>query len=223
MNLTISVICPAYSVSGTEVTVSSSASLITRLTNDVNNIQQMVNMGLRMLVRAPVMLIVALIICFTINARLTVILLVVVPIMALGVGLIMRAAHKLFEIFQKRIDALNNSVQENLIAIRVVKAFVREGYEKTKFAASNDALRDAGIKAVTTVVLMQPIMMLSFNVSIVLVLWLGGRLIIGQSLLTGDLFSFISYISNILMGVMMLAFTLLGDGLRDALDPKLRK
>lgn len=187
----------------------SSASLITRLTNDVNNIQQMVNMGLRMLVRAPVMLVVALIICFTINAQLTVILLVVVPVMALAVGLLMRAAHKLFENFQKKIDGLNNSVQENLIAIRVVKAFVREGYEKTKFARSNDELRDAGIKAVTTVVLMQPIMMLSFNVSIVLVLYLGGKLVIGESLLTGDLFSFISYISNILMGVMMLAFTLL--------------
>ena len=187
----------------------SSASLITRLTNDVNNIQQTVNMGLRMLVRAPVMLVVALIICFGINARLTLILLLVVPVMALGVGLVMRAAHKLFETYQKKIDGLNASVQENLIGIRVVKAFVREGYERTKFARSNDALRDAGIKAVTTVVLMQPIMMLSFNVALVLVLYLGGRLVVGGTLLTGELYSFISYITNILMGVMMLAFTLL--------------
>ena len=187
----------------------SSASLITRLTNDVNNIQQTVNMGLRMLVRAPVMLIVALVICFSINAKLTIVLFVVVPLMALGVGLIMRAAHKLFETFQKKIDGLNNSVQENLIAIRVVKAFVREGYEKTKFAASNDELRDAGIRAVTTVVLMQPIMMLSFNVSLVLVLYIGGRFVIHGTLLTGELYSFISYITNILMSVMMLAFTLL--------------
>ena len=187
----------------------SSASLITRLTNDVNNLQMMVNMGLRMVVRAPIMLIFALIVCFTINARLTVILICVVPVMALFVFLIMRMCHRLFEIFQKKIDGLNDSVQENLIAIRVVKAFVREGYEKTKFARSNDELKEAGIRAVTRVVLLTPVMMLSFNVSIVLVLWFGGQFVMGGSFLTGDLFSFISYIMNVLMSVMMLAFSLL--------------
>ena len=187
----------------------SSASLITRLTNDVNNIQMMVNMGLRMVVRAPVMLIFALFMCFRINARLTLILVAVVPVMALGVGIIMSLAHKLFENFQKKIDGLNSSVQENLVAIRVVKAFVREGYERTKFKKANDELRDAGIKAVTTVVFLQPIMMLTLNVSIVLVLWFGGRYVIQGALLTGDLYSFISYIMNVLMSVMMLAFTLL--------------
>ena len=187
----------------------SSASLITRLTNDVNNLQMMVNMGLRMVVRAPIMLIFALIVCFTINARLTIILICVVPVMALFVFLIMRMCHRLFEIFQKKIDGLNDSVQENLIAIRVVKAFVREGYEKTKFARSNDELKEAGIRAVTRVVLLTPVMMLSFNVSIVLVLWFGGQFVMGGSFLTGDLFSFISYIMNVLMSVMMLAFSLL--------------
>ena len=187
----------------------SSASLITRLTNDVNNLQMMVNMGLRMVVRAPIMLIFALIVCFTINARLTIILICVVPVMALFVFLIMRVCHRLFEIFQVKLDGLNNSVQENLIAIRVVKAFVREGYEKTKFARSNDELKEAGIRAVTRVVLLTPVMMLSFNVSIVLVLWFGGRFVMGGSFLTGDLFSFISYIMNVLMSVMMLAFSLL--------------
>ena len=187
----------------------SSASLITRLTNDVNNIQNMVNMGLRMVVRAPVMLIFALIMCFRINARLTLILVIAVPVMALGIGFIMTRAHKLFETFQKKIDGLNNTVQENLVAIRVVKAFVREGYERTKFRKANDELRDAGIRAVTTVVFLQPIMMLALNVSIVLVLWFGGRFVMEGSLLTGDLYSFISYIMNVLMSVMMLAFTLL--------------
>lgn len=187
----------------------SSASLITRLTNDVNNIQMMVNMGLRILVRAPVMLIVALAVCFTINVKLTLILVCVVPVMAIAVALIMRAAHRLFENFQKKIDGLNNSVQENLIAIRVVKAFVREGYEKTKFKAANDALRDAGIKAVTTVVFLQPAMMISFNISIVLVLWFGGHYVMEGTLLTGELSGFINYIMNVLMSVMMLAFTLL--------------
>ena len=187
----------------------SSASLITRLTNDVNNIQQMLNMGLRIVVRAPVMLIFALIMCFSINARLTLILIAVIPLMALGVGLIMRAAHKLFETMQTKIDGLNSSVQENLVAIRVVKAFVREGYEKTKFKKANDELRDAAIRAVTTVVFLMPIMMLAFNISIVLVLWFGGQYVMKGTLLTGDLYSFISYIMNVLMSVMMLAFTLL--------------
>ncbi len=187
----------------------SSASLITRLTNDVNNIQSMVNMGLRILIRAPFMLIAALAVCLSINGKLTLILICVVPVMALAVGLLMKACRKLFELFQKKIDGLNDSVQENLIAIRVVKAFVREDYEKKKFKKSNDELRDAAINAVTRVVFMQPIMMIAFNVSIVLSLWIGGKFVIGGSLLTGELYSFISYIMNVLMSVMMLAFTLL--------------
>ena len=187
----------------------SSASLITRLTNDVNNIQQMINMGLRMLVRAPIMLVAALGVCYTLQPRLTLILVIVVPVMGCFVALIMKVCHKLFETFQQRIDGLNNSVQENLIAIRVVKAFVREGYEKTKFARSNDALKQAGIRAVTRVVLLQPVMMISFNVSIVLVLWIGGQMVMGDTFTRGDLFSFISYIINVLMSVMMLAFSLL--------------
>ena len=187
----------------------SSASLITRLTNDVNNIQSMVNMGLRILIRAPFMLIAALAVCLSINGKLTLILICVVPVMALAVGLLMKACRKLFEFFQKKIDGLNDSVQENLVAIRVVKAFVREDYEKKKFKKSNDELRDAAINAVTRVVFMQPIMMVAFNVSIVLSLWIGGKFVVGGSLLTGELYSFISYIMNVLMSVMMLAFTLL--------------
>ena len=187
----------------------SSASLITRLTNDVNNIQSMVNMGLRILIRAPFMLIAALAVCLSINKKLTLILICVVPVMALAVGLLMKTCHKLFDLFQKKIDGLNDSVQENLVAIRVVKAFVREDYEKKKFKKSNDELRDAAINAVTRVVFMQPIMMVAFNVSIVLSLWIGGKFVVGGSLLTGELYSFISYIMNVLMSVMMLAFTLL--------------
>ncbi len=187
----------------------SSASLITRLTNDVNNIQSMVNMGLRILIRAPFMLIAALIVCCSINGKLTLILICVVPVMALAVALLMKTCHKLFDLFQKKIDGLNDSVQENLVAIRVVKAFVREDYEKKKFKKSNDELRDAAINAVTRVVFMEPIMMVAFNISIVLSLWIGGKFVVGGSLLTGELYSFISYIMNVLMSVMMLAFTLL--------------
>ena len=187
----------------------SSASLITRMTSDVNNIQMMVNMGLRMVVRAPIMLLAALIICLRLNAKLTLVLIVIVPLMGLAVGLLMRACHKLFTILQNKLDGLNNSVQENLIAIRVVKAFVREAHEKTKFQRSNDDLTKAGIAAVTRVVFMNPIMMISFNVAIVLSMWFGGKLVVGGSLPYADLYAFITYIFNVLISVMMLAFTLL--------------
>ena len=187
----------------------SSASLITRMTNDVNTIQMMVNMGLRMVVRAPIMLLAALLICLRLNAKLTLILVIIVPIMGLAVGLLMRACHKLFTALQKKLDGLNDSVQENLIAIRVVKAFVREAYEKTKFQRSNDELTKAGIAAVTRVVFMNPIMMISFNLAIVLSMWFGGKLVVGGSLPYADLYAFITYIFNVLISVMMLAFTLL--------------
>ena len=187
----------------------SSASLITRLTNDVNTIQQMMAIGLRMLVRAPMMLIVALIVCITINSRLTLILLAVIPIMAIGVGILMTVCRKLFMVFQTRIDGLNDSVQENLIAIRVVKAFVREAEEKKKFRVRNDALRDSAIKAVVRMVFMHPLLQQCFNISIALVLWYGGRMVLNGVILTGDLYSFITYIMNVLMSVMMIAVTLL--------------
>ncbi len=187
----------------------SSASLITRMTSDVNNIQMMVNMGLRMVIRAPIMLLAALIICFRLNAKLTMILIIIVPLMGLAVGLLMRACHKLFTIMQVKLDGLNNSVQENLIAIRVVKAFVREAHEKTKFQHSNDELTKAGIAAVVRVVFMNPIMMVAFNAAIILSMWVGGKLVVGGNLPYADLYAFITYIFNVLISVMMLAFTLL--------------
>ena len=187
----------------------SSASLITRMTNDVNALTMMLAMGLRMLVRAPVMLIAALAVTFSINARLALILVVIIPIMVLAIALLMKVCSKLFELVQTKIDHLNNTVQENLVAVRVVKAFVRAGYEKTKFMRSNDALTDAALKVGTRVVLMMPVMMLSLNIATVSVLWVGGRQVMGGTLLVGDLSSFLTYIAQILMSVMMVAMSLL--------------
>ena len=116
----------------------SSASLVTRMTNDVSALQMMVGMALRMLVRAPVMLIAALVVCVSINAKLARVLFVVIPLMAISIGVLMTFCHKLFGIMQKKIDNLNGTVQENLVAIRVVKAFVRAVHEKVKFKKSND-------------------------------------------------------------------------------------
>ena len=124
----------------------SSASLITRMTNDVNAMTMMLNMGLRMLVRAPVMLVAALVICISINARLAIVLVVVIPLMILAIGILMKICTRLFETMQKKIDGLNNTLQENLVAIRVVKAFVREDHERGKFKRSNDELMEAAVK-----------------------------------------------------------------------------
>ena len=118
----------------------SSASLITRMTNDVNALTMMLAMGLRMLVRAPVMLIAALGVSLYLNARLAVILLVVIPLMVLAIAVLMKVCTRLFDAMQKKIDGLNNVLQENLVAIRVVKAFVREDHEREKFNRSSDEL-----------------------------------------------------------------------------------
>jgi ATP-binding cassette subfamily B protein len=187
----------------------SSASLVTRMTNDVSTLQLLVTMGLRMLTRAPVMLVAALAVAISINGRLAVVLLVVIPVMVLTVGMLMRVTTRLFGAMQRRIDGLNSAVQENLVAIRVVKAFVRGAYEKTKFKAANDALTVAALGVVMRIVFIMPIMMLCFNAATMGVLWLGGRMVMGGTLLIGDLSSFLTYIFQILMSVMMMAMSLL--------------
>ena len=187
----------------------SSASLITRMTNDVNSMTMTLSMGLRMLVRAPVMLVVALIICLNLNAKLAIILLIVIPIMVLVIAILMKVCSKLFEVMQQKIDGLNNTLQENLVAIRVVKAFVRENHERTKFKKSNDELMEAGLDVGMKVIAIMPIMMLALNAATVAVLYFGGRMVMGATFDLGDLQAFITYISQILMSVMMVAMSLL--------------
>ena len=187
----------------------SSASLITRMTNDVNAMTMMLNMGLRMLVRAPVMLIAALGISISINPRLAVVLLVVIPLMILAIGILMKICTKLFEVMQTKIDGLNNTLQENLVAIRVVKAFVREDHERKKFQRSNDELMMAGLNVGMKVIAIMPIMMLAMNGATVAVLYLGGKMVMAEGFLLGDLQAFINYIFQILISVMMVAMALL--------------
>ena len=187
----------------------SSASLITRMTNDVNTIQMTVTMGMRIITRAPVMLIAALFMAFSINASLALVLLVVIPLMVLGVGAIMVMCNRLFGVLQQRIDSLNNAVQENLVAVRVVKAFVRAGYEKTKFKKANDDLTQAGVNVALRIVMIMPIMTLALNGATLAVLYLGGSQVMAGTMLYGDLSSFINYIFQILMSVMMVAMSLL--------------
>ena len=187
----------------------SSASLITRMTNDLNNIQMVAIMCLRMIVRAGTMLIAALILAFTLSVRLALIVCVFIPIIAVCVGGLMFLCHPLFERMQKAIDDLNEKVQENLIAIRVVKAYVRERHERQKFQQANDFFTETGLRAVLRIVLMQPIMMIGISLTTVLVLYNGAGIVLSGGMGVGDLQTIINYIFQILFSVLMVAQTLL--------------
>ena len=187
----------------------SSASLITRTTNDVNAMTMMLNMGLRMLWRAPVMLIAALVITIKLNARLSLVLLTVIAVLALGIGVIMKICSRLFQVMQQKIDGLNNTLQENLVAIRVVKAFVRQDHEESKFKTANDELTQAGMNVGLRVITMMPLMTVAMNAATVGVLYLGGKMVMKAQFDLGDLQAILTYVSQILMSVMMVAMTLL--------------
>ncbi|MBQ0134118.1 MAG: ABC transporter ATP-binding protein [Clostridiales bacterium] len=186
----------------------SSASLITRLTNDVRTIQGMVGMAVRMVLRTPVQMIASLVICLTMNAKLTIILGVALPIMALFVVKIMKKAHALFKAQQTAIDGLNNAVQENLIAIRVVKAFVREDYERGKFKKANDDLRDASMNAAFHIMKVFPVMTLILQAATIAVYYWGAFDIRDGAMLTGELTAYVGYISRVLMSVFMVSQSL---------------
>lgn len=187
----------------------STASLTTRLTNDVTTIQNMVRMILVMLVRAPAMLVISAFYAFSINARLACVILAVLPIILIAVALVMKFGFPMFQKMQKKIDAINAVIQENLIGIRVVKAFVREDHEKEKFKKRNDDLTQMGIKAGTMIVTAMPVVMAVFDATILIIVWLGGNQVGNGTMQIGDLLSFITYISQVLMSTMMFAMILL--------------
>ena len=187
----------------------SSGSLITRITNDVNVIVMMLAMMIRMMPRSLVQLVGALMITVRLNARLSTVLLVMLPVLLVTIVVMMRISFPLFRSMQKRVDGLNNTVQENLVGMRVVKAFVRRDFENEKFAESNDALTAAALAAMNKVILMQPIMMLCMYGAIAGVLWFGGNMLLDGSLAAGDLAAVLTYINQILMSIMMLVFALL--------------
>lgn len=187
----------------------SSASLITRMTNDVNSMTMTLSMGLRMLVRAPIMIVFSVAICLQLNTRLAMILLVVIPVMSVIIALLMRVCINLFEALQGRIDAINGILQENLVGIRVVKAFAREKHEETKFANANDALTEAFLNVGLKLISIMPIMMLCLNGATVAVLYFGGQMVMGAKFDLGNLQAFLAYITQILMNVMMMAMVLL--------------
>ena len=179
-------------------------SLITRLTNDVNNIQNSFQMIIRMLARAPFMLILATVMAYRISPRLSVVILSAIPLLALVVGILAKIAFPRFEAMLQKYDSMNARTQENLVAIRVVKAFVRGDYESVKFKDAAAAVKNAQRKAEKILVLAMPVMQITMYASILLVLYIGGKDILAGNLMTGQLMSFISYITQILMSLMMI-------------------
>ena len=187
----------------------STASLITRLTNDVSSVQMTLFMGMRMCVRAPVMLVTALVKAMEISLDLSQVFLVAVPLLIIAVVIVIRYVGPFFTALQSATDDLNLVVQENLNAVRVVKSFVREDEEEKKFRVRSDTLRDTAERAFGFVVMFMPIMIMIMGGTIVSLMWLGGHDVAEGTLLSGDLMAFFTYASEILMSLMMVSMVLM--------------
>lgn len=209
----------------------STGSLVTRLTNDVTQIQNFVNMLLRMCLRSPGMLIGATIMAVSLRPKLSLVFAVTVPLMLICILAVIRTAFPRFAKMQEKVDKLNNTVQENVSNMRVVKSFVREQYEVDKFTDANRDLKETGLSAQRIIILNGPIMTLFMNVTIALVVWVGSQLVMGDNnaMPVGDLSQFISYVNQILMSLMMLTMLFMstsramasGKRISEVLDEKL--
>lgn len=187
----------------------STSSLTTRLTNDVTMLQNTVMMGLRILVRAPALLIVSAVFAFSINAKLSMILLVLFPIMIIIIAVILKFGFPMFQKMQKKIDNINRVVQENLIGIRVVKAYVREDKEKDKFHNASDELAKQGSKASGLIITVMPIMMLLMNFVIIYIYYKGSVDASKELMNVGQISVLANYIIQVLMNIMMVSMLML--------------
>ena len=187
----------------------STGSMVTRLTNDITQVQNLINMSLRMMLRAPGMLIGALIMAFVMNRQLALVVLIVIPVLVFAIGMVIKTAFPRFGIMQKKLDKLNSTVQEILTNVRVIKSFVRDGFEEEKFAKANEELKESSLNAFKVVILNMPIMSIMMNVTTLAVVWFGGNQILAGEMPVGDLTAFTTYIVQILMSLMMLAMILL--------------
>ena len=183
----------------------STASLVTRLTNDVHNLQMSLMMSMRLMVRAPVMLVAALFFSIRISYRLSNIFLVALPLLAVVVSILLVKTGPLFRSLQEKTDALNLVVQENLAGIRVVKSFVRGDHEREKFAERNNDLKSTSLRAFGKVVINMSLMMLIVYGTIIAVMWFGGQMVYAGTLEAGKLITYFTYISQIMMSLMMVS------------------
>jgi len=192
----------------------STGSLVTRLTNDVTQLQNFVNMLLRMCLRSPGMLIGAIIMAVTMRPDLSIVLLVTIPLMLITILLIISKGFPLFAKMQVKIDAVNNTVQENITNVRVVKSFVREKHETEKFFSVNRNLKNAGMSAMKVMIFMGPVMTVFMNITTLIVLWFGANIVLEEAgtiggMAIGDLSAFITYVTQILSSLMMVTMMLM--------------
>lgn len=187
----------------------STGSLVTRLTNDITQVQNMVRMLLIMAMRSPGMLIGGIIMACSINKELALILAFVIPILAVLIGLLLKTAFPRFSAMQKKLDNLNSGIQENITNVRVIKSFVRQDFETEKFENANSDLMNTTMRALKIVITTMPIMMLAMNITTLLVVWFGGNFVVGGSMGVGDLTAFTTYITQILMSLMMVSMLFL--------------
>lgn len=187
----------------------STGSLVTRLTNDITQVQNLVNMMLRMMLRAPGMLIGAVIMAFAINSSLAAIIIIVLPILIVTIACVIKVAFPRFQALQTKVDKLNSTVRETVTNVRVIKSFVRRDFEQEKFEEANMDLKDAAINAIKIMIVAMPMMALFMNVTTLAVVWFGGKQILVGEMLVGDLTAFITYVTQILFALMMTSFIVL--------------
>lgn len=184
-------------------------SLITRLTNDITQIQNMLQMLLRMALRSPGMLIGALIAAFALNSNLALTILFVIPFLSAGIYIILKIGFPRFTLMQKKLDALNTVTQENLTNIRVIKSFVRESFEEEKFKKANTELKNSALSAMNVVIFTIPVMTIAMNFTTLAVVWFGGNQVIAGTMTAGYLTAFVNYVFQILISLVMVSMIIL--------------
>lgn len=187
----------------------SASSLVTRMTNDVTQLQNFVNMLLRMALRSPCMFVGGIIMAISLRPSLSVVLAITMPLMIAVIVVLIRMGMPRFAILQKKVDKLNATVRENVTNVRVVKSFVREDYENDKFEADNAELKNSGINAVKVMICMMPVMNLFMYAAIIAIIWFGHKEILDFGMPVGDLSAFITYTTQILSSLMMVSFLLM--------------
>ncbi len=187
----------------------STGSLVTRLTNDVTQLQNFVNMMLRMALRSPGMMIAALVMAISLNPSLSTVFAVSIPVMLAVIGCIIGSTFPRFTRMQQKLDTLNSTVQENITNVRVIKSFVREEHETDKFAAANRDLKNTAMQAMKRMIFMHPVMTLFMNLTVIAVILIGGPIVLDGNMPIGDLSAFLTYVTQILSSLMMVTMLLM--------------
>ncbi|MBO7357585.1 MAG: ABC transporter ATP-binding protein [Lachnospiraceae bacterium] len=201
----------------------STGSLVTRLTNDITQVQNLINMMLRMMLRAPGMLIGALIMAYVINKKLALVIFAIIPVLVLLIIFVITIAFPRFQALQGKVDNMNSSIRESLTNVRVIKSFVRGDYENERFVKTNQDLKNAGLNAFKVIIAVMPLMSLIMNATTLAIVWFGGKQIIVGDMLVGDLTAFITYVIQILISLMLTSFVILQSSRAMASSKRIRE